>query len=329
MTTLSELRERTRDWNQPMLWLAVAMTALTIVAIGGLIVDERTITGAPAWAKPFKFAVSIAIYAVTWSWLASLINMWKRTVRLLSAVLVAMLAVEIVIIVGQMLRGTTSHFNFTTALDAALFSIMGASIVTVWVGTFGLTVLLLRTGLRDTADKWAIRLGALVALAGLGLAFLMTGPTAQQLAAMKADQGTGILGAHSVGVPDGGPGLPILGWSTTGGDLRIPHFIGMHALQVLPLFALALGLLATRWPRLRSELVRTRLVFTAVGGYAGLVALVTWQALRGQSLIHPDALTLLALTALVAAVGAGALFALRWGHPAASTVETPVKVGAR
>ncbi|MGA5761861.1 hypothetical protein [Nonomuraea bangladeshensis] len=68
---------------------------------------------------------------------------------------------------------------------------------------------------------------------------------------------------HNVGVPDGGPGLPLTGWSTVGGDLRIPHFVGLHGLQVMLVVALVLGLLASRVTRLHDERTRAGLVAAA------------------------------------------------------------------
>jgi hypothetical protein len=104
--------------------------------------------------------------------------------------------------------------------------------------------------------------------------------------------------------------MALTGWSTVGGDLRIPHFVGMHALQVLPILLLVLGVLAVRIPALRDPAVRGRLVLVAGAGYTGLLALVTWQALRGQPLIHPDALTLTALAVVVVGTMVGAVVAL-------------------
>lgn len=160
-----------------------------------------------------------------------------------------------------------------------------------------------------------MRSGVLIALAGAAMGFLMSQPSAGQRAAGGLDTAD-VVGAHAVGVPDGGPSMPLTGWSTTGGDLRVPHFIGMHALQVLPLFLIALVLLAPRFARLRDPRVRLRLVRTASGAYAAVVALVTWQALRGQPLVHPDGTTLAAAGLIAAVTAAGALLALR---PAALT----------
>ena len=163
-----------------------------------------------------------------------------------------------------------------------------------------LGVLLLLQHMPDPVWAWALRLSVLLALVGMGVAFLMTFPTAPQLAEAQAGKELLIIGAHTVGVADGGPGLPFLGWSTVAGDLRVPHFFGLHALQVM----LILGLLLTL-PAARAMLgvgQRVALVWTAGLGYLGLIGLLTWQALRGQSIIAPDGLTLAVAGALLGAV---------------------------
>ncbi|MEU6643810.1 hypothetical protein ABZ863_14825 [Saccharomonospora sp. NPDC046836] len=308
---MSTLFRQARTWHRPMMLFAGLMTVMTVVALGGLLFDDRMLLAVPIWLKPFKFAVSIVAYCVTWAWLVTLLRSRQRLAHRVSTVIVVFLAVEYVIILGQAMRGRASHFNVATPLDSALFSVMGATIAALWVGTLVLTVLLLRAPIADQAARWSIRLGAIISLAGLALGGLMLGPTGTQLESMRTGTFTGVVGAHTVGVPDGGPGMPIAGWSTIGGDLRIPHFVGMHALQALPLLAALLGVLATRVPRLRHDAVRARLVLTAGLGYAGLVGLVTWQALRGQPLTAPDGWTLAAFGALVIAMAAGTVLSLR------------------
>ncbi|GHE77529.1 hypothetical protein GCM10017786_03740 [Amycolatopsis deserti] len=307
---MTTLLDRVSAWHRPMMWTAGLMADMTAVSLAGLVLDDRVLLGAPIWLKPLKFAISIAVYCVTWAWLLTLLRRGRRLAALVSTAIAMIVLAEYAIIVLQVIRGRASHFNAATAFDATLFTIMGVSIATLWTATLVLTILLLRTEIADPAARWAIRLGAVVSLAGIGLGALMVGPTDEQARSMRDGTFEGFVGAHSVGVADGGPGMPITGWSTTGGDLRIPHFVGMHALQVLPLFALLLTVLARRFVRLRSGVVRTRLVAVAGFGYAGVVALVTWQALRGQPLIHPDGWTLLALAGLVVAVAAGASWSL-------------------
>jgi hypothetical protein len=172
------------------------------------------------------------------------------------------------------------------------------------VCTLVTSVAVLRLRLPDPALTLAIRAGALIALVGMGLAYLMTSPTAAQLADFH-----GVAGAHTVGAADGGPGLPVLGWSTTAGDLRIPHFVGMHALQLLPLAALLLAVAARRIPALAPDQVRVRLTAIAAVAYLAAVALVTAEALAGRPVTAPSAGALaasavIALAALVAAVAA-------------------------
>ncbi|MFJ6515373.1 hypothetical protein ACIQMO_32130 [Streptomyces sp. NPDC091406] len=291
------------------------MAAFAVVCAVGLVVDDRVLVGAPIWAKPFKFAVSFAAYCLTLAWMLTLLTRGQRIGRWAGHVVVLTSLVEMVVITGQVVRGKRSHFNTATAFDSALWDAMGMTVAVLWAATLVIAVLLLRTRITDRATALAVRGGLLIALAGAALGFLMAVPSEGQRAAGNLDTAD-VIGAHSVGVPDGGPSMALTGWSTTGGDLRAPHFVGMHALQVLPLLLIALVLLAPRFAPLRDPEVRLRLVRVAVGGYAALVALITWQALRGQPLIHPDGATLATAGAILAAAAYGTWSALRPTTPA-------------
>ncbi|WP_253889279.1 hypothetical protein [Actinokineospora diospyrosa] len=267
--------------------------ALTAVASAiGLLVDDRELLGAPIWMKPLKFSLSFVAFGLSWAWLLSLPERRPRFLGGTALVIIAGSLLEMVIIIGQVVRGRQSHFNVTTAFDSMLFSIMGATVAILFLGTLVLSVYIAARRLAPAPELLAIRFGMGISLVGMAVGILMT----------TASSGMeGFVGAHSVGVLDGGPGMPLTGWSTTGGDLRIGHFIGMHALQLLPLLALAI--------RGRAESTSVRIIWTASLGYLAVVVLTTWQALRGQPLFAPDWVTGTALGVIAAGVALGLLSA--------------------
>src|SRR5687768_12393009 len=165
-----------RSWalNRPLTLLGVTMALTLAAATAGLILDPRVITGQPAWLKPAKFAVSITIYAFTLVWLLGFVRGHRRLVGLVSWATTVALLVEMVVIVLQVARGTTSHFNVATPLDAALWSTMGAFVVLVWLMGILAAVLLLVQRLPDQIFAWGLRLGIVVALAGMAAGYLMT-----------------------------------------------------------------------------------------------------------------------------------------------------------
>lgn len=281
-----------RTLHRPLAYCAAAMALLAIVSGIGLVVDERTVMGEGVWLKPVKFASSFALYAITLAWMIGQVDRWRRTMWWLGTVTVALFVVpEISAITFQAARGVRSHFNVATALDDTVFKIMGGAAYLGWILTAALGVFLLFQRRTDRAMAWAIPLGFVISLAGMSIGYLMTAPTPDQAQALAAGLDLATLGAHSVGAADGGPGMPLTGWGTSAGDLRVAHFVGIHALQVIPLLAL--------WLR------RTGLVIVGALGYAGLTGLLVWQAQRGQALIHPDSRTLLAAAALLVLIYSG------------------------
>ncbi len=289
------LLHRLWDASRPLTAVGLLMLDLTPLSIAMMALDPRLILGAPAWLKPVKFAISTGVFCLTLAWIFQSLPDWRRLRAVVGWVTAAVFVVEVGIIDLQAWRGTTSHFNVGTPLDASLFSIMGALIFLQSAMSVGVAVALWRTRFEDRALGWAITLGLTLSSRGASTGGLMTAPTAAQLADARAGRPMTIAGAHTVGAVDGGPGLPGTGWSTEHGDLRVPHFVGLHAVQAIPIVAL---LLARR--RLDAA-KRLRLVLAATASYAGLFGILLSQALRGQPLIAPDAVTITALAAWAAA----------------------------
>ena len=284
-------------FNPTLTILLVAMIITSVLGFIGLAADPRTVLNAPTWAKTTKFSISVVFYSATLLWMLTFVKGHPRLVNFLGTSIGGILLFEMAAIILQGARARAMHFNVSTPFDATLWSLMTVTIfVLYFINLIGAGVLMF-VRLPEPVLAWGIRLGFLVMVLGLTQGFLMPGPTEDQLARLQTGDQVDLIGAHTVGAPDGGPGLPLLGWSTVHGDLRIGHFVGLHGLQAIPLLAFFVSRRRENWLK---DGHRKLLVAIGAVGYAGLVGLVTWQALRGQPLFSPDALTLGALGALIA-----------------------------
>ncbi|MEM1244872.1 MAG: hypothetical protein AAGA81_04540 [Acidobacteriota bacterium] len=251
------LRELHR--RDPLLsWVGWLHVVLALAALVLMSVDGRQITGVNAWVKPFKFCLSITIYCWTVGWLLEHLRHRPRWARVLSIGVAVSMVIEIACILVQAARGTTSHYNVSSAFDIAVFSTMGNLIAVNTLLAVAMLWLFFRrgTGIESTY-LWGIRAGLCV--------FLLGSAAGGQMIA---------LGAHTVGAPDGGPGMPLLDWSRIAGDLRIAHGLGLHALQALPLAGFWLG-----------RAGKPRLFAGFTGLYVAALAALYLQAMAGIPLL--------------------------------------------
>ncbi len=209
-----------------------------------------------AFIKPTKFFLSVAIFCITMAWIGKELNE-PTAIKYFTIDVVLVMSFELFVITWQAANGRLSHFNIDKNLYATLFSLMGVAISILTLHTAYIGYLFFTTPKANIpiGYLWGIRLGII-----LFVIFAFEG---------------GIMGAklkHTVGALDNSKGVPFLNWSKQYGDLRIAHFFGMHALQLLPF----LGYYLFKTP--------TSIIFFSLA-YFGAVANTLINALRGLPFI--------------------------------------------
>jgi hypothetical protein len=245
--------------------------ALLPVTGAAYLMDERLVNGINVWTKPLKFEISLAVHFLTLALTLGLLTPAARGSRLVRWTLYAAAAscvAEIGYIALQSARGRASHFNADTPIEAALYNIMGVGALILTIAPIVVGVQIWRNGRVDTGA--GLRRGAVLGLVLAGTATIFT-------AGFLSSSFIVETGRWANGVRNDSHGIPLMGWSGTGGDLRVPHFFTLHLMQALPV----LGLMADRWAKDRARAI----VHAGVCVWLVIVAGTFAQALNGNPFI--------------------------------------------
>ncbi|WP_035806443.1 hypothetical protein [Lunatimonas lonarensis] len=246
-----ELKER----NATLFYFGLLCLLLSLVFLAMTRISNVQVYQVNAWYKPFKFAFSTFLFAWAMAWYCFYLTDFNITVFNWSVVL--LLGFEIGYIALMAGQGKISHYNVSSPFYSMMFSMMAlaATLVTIYTAYVGLRFFAGSFPDLPSYYLWGIRLGIVIFVIFSFQGFLMGGRM-----------------SHTVGLSNDNSNLFIVGWSRLVGDLRISHFIGMHALQVLPILAFYV-------------LKNTKLTLVVGLLYAALATFTLYQALQGRPLI--------------------------------------------
>jgi hypothetical protein len=280
----------------PQRLLLIAGTILLasgVFHVGVSLVRDGGWAGPLSWRKPIEFGISGGLTTLS---LAAVMSRLPRTGWLAwsCAVAIALFVPETFLIALQTWRGVPSHFNFDTGFDIAVFSAMGTLIAFVSLAIVVMTVWSFTSLRGPGSSALAIRAGMVFLTIGQLLGFFLLGNGFAVDDVSRAS----IVGAA--------------------GELKIPHAVALHGLQVLGFLALILE--RTRLPEPR----RFQLAAAAIAGYTIALAVSVIQAFDGRGPVDFAPLTLVGTVAAVALLGlaylaalrAAGLGVLRWSAPA-------------
>lgn len=216
MNFIQELKLR----NEVLFYFGLICLALSLLFLILTKASNTQVYNVSAYFKPFKFAFSTFLYAWAMAWYCAYLPNFNPTVFNWSVVI--LLGFEIVYIAIQANKGQLSHYNLSSPFYSLMYGLMAiaATLVTIYTAYIGLLFFLSDFPTLPNYYLWSIRLAIFIFVIFSFEGFVM-----------------GSKLTHTIGGPDGEIGLPILNWSLKYGDPRVAHFIGMHALQILPILS--------------------------------------------------------------------------------------------
>lgn len=251
--------------NRPLALYGLALLMLALAGAAMQLLDPRVLeSGVNVWVKPVKFLVSVGVFALTAAWFFGYIRPERRKALLARAVVAMIITAgsfELLWIGWQAAHGLESHFNHDTPFYDMMYSVMGLFAVILIGSTLPLAWEIAR---RPAAGLRSDFVAAVVI--GLLLTVLLGGGLGGYMSAQPG---------HSVGATGGH--VPLFGWNRSGGDLRVAHFLGIHAEQAIPILAMLIGGLAAprRWAILASGTL----------AYVALTLAIFAQAVAGRPLL--------------------------------------------
>jgi hypothetical protein len=260
-------RHRRSNATTPLVWTLCYVLVLMAVLVNILPFDTVQVEGRFRLIKPLNFTASFATYLAVMVIFVDYLRVSEGWKKFITWGISICIATAITCITVQAARGTTSHFNQDTPFDAAVSMLMDIADPVNSIFVFILLLFALQSKIDVSPPT---RLGIVY-----GIIIFLVGGVVGGLMVFKGQSG--------VGVAPGGPGLPVLNWSTIGGDLRVAHFLGVHAIQILPIAGWIIGSLDVFG---RSMRAKRGLVVAVCAGYAFITAFVFMQALSGAPFVR-------------------------------------------
>lgn len=268
MTALNGFKEIVAEFfnrQRALTIYSLVLLAFLVATFVAQMIDVRTFAGDNVWTKPSKFLFSVAVFALTCAWSFGYVRADRRTSPLLRATVAALIVAgsfEILYIAWQAAQGQASHFNHSTPFHAIMYGLMGVGAVVLVGTTLPLAWEITRRPVAGLRPDYRASV-----VIGLILCFVLGGGLGGYMAQQPG---------HAVGAVGGQ--LPIFGWNRSGGDLRIAHFLGIHAQQAIPMIAIIASTAASGW--------RWAAVVGGSALYVALTALLFAQAVSGLPLLR-------------------------------------------